>query len=69
MGYELDVLIDAPLNDEVWLGRCYADAPEIDGNVLVSGPGIKAGDLLPVVLEARQDYDWLGTYAPDDVAE
>jgi ribosomal protein S12 methylthiotransferase len=69
VGYELDVLIDAPLNDEVWLGRCYADAPEIDGNVLVSGAGIKAGDLLPVVLEARQDYDWIGTYAPDDDAE
>ncbi|MES2792737.1 MAG: 30S ribosomal protein S12 methylthiotransferase RimO [Planctomycetota bacterium] len=63
LGYELDVMIDEHVEGDTWLGRCYADAPEIDANVIVTGSGIKVGDKVPVVLEARQDYDWLGTVA------
>ena len=68
VGCELDVLIDAHVEDDVWLGRSYADAPEIDGNVLVTGTGIEVGDMLPVELVGRQDYDLLGTYTPLDDA-
>jgi len=66
IGYELDVLIDEPLEEGVWLGRCYADAPEIDGNVIVVGEGIQVGDLVPVEIEDRQEYDLLGSYVSGD---
>ena len=39
VGYELDVLIDGQVDDETWVGRSYADAPEIDGSVYVQGTG------------------------------
>ena len=66
IGYELDVIIDEQLEGDTWMGRCYADAPEIDANVIVTGSGIKVGDMVPVVLEGRQDYDWIGTLAEAD---
>lgn len=71
LGYELDVLIDSPVEGEqnLWLGRSYADAPEIDANVIVSGEGLKPGDLVPVVLEARQDYDWVGSVSTGEEEE
>jgi ribosomal protein S12 methylthiotransferase len=69
VGYELDVLIDEQLDDETWLGRSFADAPEIDGNVIVTGTGIKPGDMVPVEIEARQDYDLVGTCVPVDAEE
>jgi ribosomal protein S12 methylthiotransferase len=69
VGYELDVLIDEHLEGETWLGRSYADAPEIDGNVIVTGPGIKLGDFIPVEIDARQDYDLVGTFAPEDAQD
>lgn len=63
VGYELDVMIDAQIDDDTWTGRSFADAPEIDGAVFVSGSGIAVGDLVPVEIEARQDYDLVGVYA------
>jgi ribosomal protein S12 methylthiotransferase len=60
VGYELDAMIDQQIDDNTWLGRCYTDAPEIDANVIISGSGIKVGDKVPVILEGRQDYDWVG---------
>jgi ribosomal protein S12 methylthiotransferase len=61
VGYELDVLIDGQIDDETWIGRSYADAPEIDGNVYVTGENLPIGDFLPVQIEARQDYDLVGS--------
>jgi ribosomal protein S12 methylthiotransferase len=59
-GCELDVLIDAQIDDETWVGRTYADAPEIDGAVYVSGHELPVGEFLPVEIQARQDYDLVG---------
>ncbi|MCY2964840.1 MAG: 30S ribosomal protein S12 methylthiotransferase RimO [Planctomycetota bacterium] len=61
VGYELDVLIDAQVDDETWVGRSFADAPEIDGQVYVSGSGVSVGEFVPVHIEARQDYDLVGS--------
>jgi ribosomal protein S12 methylthiotransferase len=61
VGYELDVLIDGQIDDETWIGRSYADAPEIDGAVYVTGKDLPVGEFLPVTIEARQDYDLAGT--------
>jgi len=66
IGSELDVLIDCQVDDQFWLGRTYADAPEIDGNVYVSGDGINVGDFVPVEMIERRDYDLVGVYEPDD---
>jgi ribosomal protein S12 methylthiotransferase len=66
IGSELDVLIDSQVDDQFWLGRTYADAPEIDGNVYVSGDGINVGDFVPVEMIERRDYDLVGVYEPDD---
>lgn len=60
VGYELDVIIDSQIEEGVWLGRCYADAPEIDGNVFVTGQDIEIGDLVPVEIIERRDYDLVG---------
>ncbi len=68
VGYELDVLIDAPAGDDLWLGRCYADAPEIDGVVYVRGGGLQVGDLVPVEIEARRGYDLVGMCVVDEAA-
>jgi ribosomal protein S12 methylthiotransferase len=60
VGYELDVLLDSQVDDETWLGRSYADAPEIDGAVYVSGENLEVGAFVPVQIEARDEYDLLG---------
>ncbi len=59
VGRSADVLIDAPLPGEkdVWLGRTYADAPDIDGVVYVTGEGLKPGDLVPCEIVAYREYD------------
>lgn len=71
VGYELDVLIDEEVEPGLFAGRTYADAPEIDTNIFVSGDNIKIGDFVPVVIEARQDYDLVGSVAEEeeDVSE
>jgi len=61
VGYELDVLIDDRIDDETWVGRSFADAPEIDGAVYVKGTDLTPGTFLPVQIEGRQDYDLVGS--------
>lgn len=64
VGCELDVLIDEQVDDTTWLGRSYADAPEIDGNVYVRGSDLATGTFVPVEIAARQDYDLVGDAVP-----
>ena len=60
VGYELDVLIDGDAGDGVWVGRSFADAPEIDSNVYVSGENLQPGTMVPVEILRRDDYDLIG---------
>lgn len=60
IGYELDVIIDEEIGDGVYVGRSYADAPEIDSNVIVTGTELQIGDMVPVEIMERQDYDLVG---------
>jgi ribosomal protein S12 methylthiotransferase len=60
VGYELDVLIDEPVQDGLYSGRAYCDAPEIDGVVYVSGEDLQPGQMVPVEILARRDYDLIG---------
>ena len=59
VGRRLDVLIDAAVPDEknAWVGRSYADAPDVDGVVYVTGERLKAGALVPCEVVGRSGYD------------
>jgi ribosomal protein S12 methylthiotransferase len=75
VGYELDVLIDEEVEDGLWVGRAYCDAPDIDGVVYLragealadeqtvarrQGRRLAPGQMVPVEILARQDYDLIG---------
>lgn len=59
LGRRLDVLIDRPVPDEpqAWIGRSYADAPDVDGVVYVTGRKLRAGQIVPCEIVASQGYD------------
>jgi ribosomal protein S12 methylthiotransferase len=59
IGRQMDVLIDAPVPSErdVWIGRSYADAPDVDGVVYVTGKGLSVGRIAPCEIVASQEYD------------
>jgi ribosomal protein S12 methylthiotransferase len=61
VGRKLDVLIDGPAPDapkgDLWLGRSYADAPDVDGLVYVSSKNVEPGDLARCEILAADGYD------------
>ncbi len=61
VGKRFDVLIDSPLPEQpgVWLGRSYADAPDIDPVVYVTEQQdrLAAGRLVKCEVVAAQEYD------------
>jgi ribosomal protein S12 methylthiotransferase len=62
VGQTLDVLIDEADGKKA-IGRSYADAPEIDGRVYVSGcTDVKSGDMIKVHISKSDEYDLHGKY-------
>lgn len=59
VGRQLEVLIDRdiPGQPDAWVGRSYADAPEVDGVVYVTGERLAAGQIVPCEIVGAQDYD------------
>jgi len=65
VGQNLDVLFEERFSgketEDIWLGRLYCHAPEVDGAAVITGiaPGaeIKAGDFLPCRVIARRGID------------
>lgn len=59
VGRQLEVLIDAEVPEErnVWIGRSYADAPDVDGVVYVTGEKLSVGAMVPCEIVARSGYD------------
>jgi ribosomal protein S12 methylthiotransferase len=58
VGKTLDVLIDAVGPEPgLWLGRTYADAPDVDGQVLVTGTSLEPGDLVACEITDVDGYD------------
>lgn len=61
VGKLLDVLVDGgasePGLEGLWVGRSYADAPDVDGQVFIKGVGLQAGDLVSCEIVAAQGYD------------
>ena len=66
VGNEIDVLIDEQLEEGIWVGRGYMDAPEIDGAVFVSGEDLQPGMFVPVEIVQRKDYDLVGIALDDE---
>jgi ribosomal protein S12 methylthiotransferase len=63
-GTTMEVLIDrqVPGEEGVWVGRTYADAPDIDGLVFVTETDerLQSGSIVPCEIVGSQDYDLIG---------
>ena len=59
IGRTVDVLLDDAVPDEkqAWTGRSYADAPDVDGLVYVTGKKLRPGQIVPCEIVASRDYD------------
>lgn len=65
IGQSFDVLIDE-VDEEFAVGRSYANAPEIDGNVFVhSEAPLTPGQLVRVTVTEADEYDLYATVAAD----
>ncbi len=65
IGKRLPILIDKAVDESqnVWLGRSYADAPDVDSTVFVTGDAsrrIHIGDLVECEIVSYKDYDLIG---------
>jgi ribosomal protein S12 methylthiotransferase len=63
IGRQYDVLIDrqVPGEKDAWVGRSYADAPDVDGVVYVSGGRkLRGGKIVRCEIVATSDYDLVG---------
>ncbi len=59
VGRQLEVLVDAavPNENNAWVGRSQADAPEVDPVVYVTGERLTVGSIVPCEVVARSGYD------------
>ena len=59
VGRQVDVIIDASIPGEknAWMGRTWADAPDVDCVVYVTGKKLKPGQLVPCEIVAAKEYD------------
>ncbi|CAN5836175.1 hypothetical protein BH11MYX4_BH11MYX4_27490 [soil metagenome] len=62
IGRELEVLVEGPSeeHDLVMMGRHRGQAPEIDGQVYLSGGEVLPGQLRRVKITQASDYDLVG---------
>lgn len=62
VGRRLDVLIEGRIpEDNVYIGRTYKDAPDVDGYIFVnSEETLVSGDIVPVMVTGANDYDLIG---------
>lgn len=62
VGNAFEVMIDKPFDVQrnVWIGRTYADAPDVDAVVYVTGQPrhpVASGRIMPVEVVGHKDYD------------
>ncbi len=62
VGTELDVLVEGPSEESelVMVGRHAGQAPDIDGNVFLSGGPVLPGQMRRVRITQASDYDLVG---------
>jgi ribosomal protein S12 methylthiotransferase len=67
VGTTLPVLVDGYDEDaERMVARSYADAPEVDGRVLLAKDSAKVGDLVRAKITAADDYEWTAEVVPTE---
>ncbi|MEE8885561.1 MAG: 30S ribosomal protein S12 methylthiotransferase RimO [Eubacteriales bacterium] len=71
VGKTLKVFIEGYMSaDDVYVGRTYADAPDIDGLIFVeSDEELNTGDLVDVQVTGSSEYDLTGGYVKNESAE
>ena len=72
VGAVLDVFVEGYLpDDDVYIGRTYMDAPDVDGYLFFPGSGIElmSGSIVPVLVTEASEYDLKGVLYEDDSAE
>ncbi len=59
IGRQVDVLLDSAVPGEknAFIGRSYADAPDVDGVVYVSGEDLHVGAIVPCEIVGSSEYD------------
>lgn len=59
VGKQIDIIIDGPVPNEptAWVGRSFADAPDVDGLVFVTGEDVQPGDIVKCEVVATRGYD------------
>ncbi len=62
LGSRVEVLVDLPIPGEksAFVGRTYAQAPDVDGVVYVTGRSLRPGRIVPCEIVARHGYDLVG---------
>lgn len=68
VGKELEVLVEGPSeeHDLVMMGRHRGQAPEVDGQVYLSGAEVLAGEMRRVRVTQASDYDLVGEVIEHD---
>jgi ribosomal protein S12 methylthiotransferase len=66
IGKRLDVIIDAalPEAEHAYVGRTWADAPEIDAAVYVTGQGLRVGQIVKAEIVGARGYDLIAVAGP-----
>ena len=66
IGRQMDVLLDSPVPDEenAWIGRSYADAPDVDSVTYVTGERLSVGQIVRCEIVAAKDYDLIAVATP-----
>ena len=62
VGRQMDVILDSPVRGQpqAFVGRTYADAPEVDCAAYISGTGLTAGQIVSCKIVAARGYDLVG---------
>jgi ribosomal protein S12 methylthiotransferase len=67
VGRRMDVILDSQVPGEPWafVGRTYADAPEVDGAAYVSGENLAVGQIVSCEIVAARGYDLIAVATGD----
>ncbi len=71
VGRELEVLVEGPSDEHeyVLMARHAGQAPDIDGQVYLSGDEARAGEMRKVIISQASDYDLVGELLPRDTVD